>query len=246
MYTSHVYHPKNTKNYISVGDPYVKAKAAQRSNFKGTQFHTKFPKKGQVAGYFSTYEYKTSPYQQNTNYLKEQPRENRKMGFGSYDAFRCGEFTLDIRSRQYKEKLAHEEIYNEVALKKAKDMRKRRPGTAPPVGRVAQEKYRQKKYREQYKDNPHMFQTQVPFNLFDIGRDSYTPVCNKCKRDTFYCPHRIGRGAFNARRPGTASTLNSTYGKFGPNHVLQNPKYGNSHATDSFNDKSHIMPGDVL
>ena len=157
----------------------------------------------------------------------------------SFDARRRDEFTLDVRARQWKEKLSQEKIYTTTALATAKKMR---PQSAP-VTKISMERKRREDYRQQYQEQPHLFQTKVPFDLFDVGRSANTPICNKCARETFYCPHRVGRGTFTARRPGTAKTAYDMYGDFGTGHVSGKPKHGKVNVTKHFNDQSHLMPG---
>jgi len=255
---SHSYHPKNSKDYITVGDPYEKKKAAANSRWKGTQFQTQPPKKGQTAGFFIPFSYQAAAYQDNTKYISTQPRDKRKLGFGSNDAHRRDEFTLDIRARQWKEKLSQEAIYTKTALQgglqgtkvgtsrpgssKPGSGKKMRPASAPVRTVAASEAMRRTAYRDQYKDKQHLFQTQVPFDLYEIGKTANTPICNKCSRETFYCPHRVGRGTFTARRPGTATTAYQTYGNFKGSTVTK-PKYGNVNVTKQFYDQSHLSPG---
>ena len=136
--------------------------------------------------------------------------------------------------------LSQEAIYTKTALAAAKKLR---PQSAPVMTKADEERRRRKNYREQYADMPHLFQTQVPFQLYEIGKTSITRPCNKCARETFYCPHRVGRGAFNARRPGTAKVTSEVYGNFGPTHESMKPIYGNINTTKQFFDASHLAPG---
>jgi len=246
IYMSHSYNAKNSKDYLALGDPYDKKKKGDNSRYKSKQFQTAPPKKGQTAGFFGSFPYKPSAYKDNAGYLSREPRDKRKLGFGSFDASRRDEFTLDIRARQWKEKLAQEKIYTKTALAKAKQMKKSRPASAPVAignARANEERRRRTAYAEQYKDRPHLFQTQVPFDLYEVGRSAITPICNKCSRETFYCPHRVGRGTFTARRPGTATTAYQSYGAFGDHNEAVKPKYGNINTTKQFYDQSHLKPG---
>ena len=56
-------------------------------------------------GTFSKYEYKNNPYQATVPYLKRQPLNTRKLGFGSRNATVRDEFTSYIRTQQYREQL---------------------------------------------------------------------------------------------------------------------------------------------
>lgn len=167
--------------------------------------------------------------------LNSEPRDKRKLGFGSFDARRRDEFTLDIRARQWKEKLRGEQIYVKHALSNAEAL-------DIPSDPLEAEKERQQQYIDTYKGQHGLFQTQVPFNLYDIGRKAYTPICNKCARETFYCPHRIGRGTHSFRRPGTAPTTYSSYGNFDAMPSAK-PKHGKVDQRKHFFDNSHLSPG---
>lgn len=93
-------------------------KKVPNPRYQKKQFQTQPPKKGQTAGYFKsdTFTYSSSEYQDSVNYRKEQPRNKRKKGFGSNDARRRDEFTLDVRARQWREKLKGEASYSKASL----------------------------------------------------------------------------------------------------------------------------------
>ena len=99
------------------GDLYAKKKVPN-PRYKSKQFQTQPPKKGQTAGYFvsDTFTYSSSEFLDTKKYLKSEPRAKRKKGFGSNDARRRDEFTLDVRARQWREKLASEKVYSEASL----------------------------------------------------------------------------------------------------------------------------------
>jgi hypothetical protein len=178
-------------------------------------------------------------------YLNIEPMDKRKLGFGSHDASRTDEFTLDIRVRQYRELLSQEAVHNsKMVAEAAARLRGSRPTSAPVLTKAQERKRSQNAYFAQYNDRPELFQTRVPYNLYEIGKGpNVTPICNKCSRETFYCPHRVGRGEFTARRPGTANTASSVYGAFGDNTEVFKPKYGNVAETKSFYDHSHLKAG---
>jgi hypothetical protein len=111
--------------------------------------------------------------------------------------------------------------------KNNKKMLAQRPTSAPVLTKAQETRRRQEAYYAQYSERPELFQTRVPYNLYEIGKGpNNTPTCNKCSRETFYCPHRVGRGEYTARRPGTAHTSSNVYGNFGPNsEVPYHPNY---------------------
>lgn len=74
-----------------------------------------------------------------------EPRANRKMGFGSFEARRRDEFSLDIKARMYKERVKGETVYVDQVLQDA-------------TGLLGEEK------TGEYVPSPdeaHLFQTQV-------------------------------------------------------------------------------------
>lgn len=246
LYRSHTFNHRNTKDYIGVNDPYVR-KAVPNSRWKSKQFQTAHIKKGQTEGYFQKASYASDVYQSNKAYIQIEPLKDRKMGFGSHDARRRDEFSSDVRTRQWREKLQSENVYTEVQ------------GDLLPedysVDPVDQQKKKSAEYKDFYRGQPHLFQTRVPFYTYDIGREekTSTPICNKCSKDTFYCKHRVGRKKVTLRRPGTAPTAYGTYGNWddsmpqadsaelrGPRFHVQKPRFGHLHSTNSFYDDSHL------
>jgi len=231
MYTSKELCFKNSRNFLCIDDDYDKKKEVDK-RYRDKQFQTKPLLKGQTVGCFDTFKYSTDDYQDNCKYITSEPPNQRKNGFGSGDARRRDEFSKDVRARQWREKLKAENIYAQTAL------RNFRANTAKPMSRTEIQTKRQREYREKYGTNVDMFQTQVPWNLYDIGKDCTTPICNKCPREKFYCPHRIGRGASTLRRPGTAPTSAETYGDFVT--PAEKPKFGVVSEHKSFYDNSHL------
>jgi len=229
MYQTHRYQGKNSKDYIGIGDPYSK-KAKINPSYKGRQFQTNPPYKGQTRGYFAPVKYSGNPYQTTKRYLASQPRDKRNLGFGSKDAHKRDEFTADIRARQYREKLK-----TEASFAKA-NMMQNRPQTAPELmdGETLED-MRQREYQDKYEDGPP--QTQVPFSLYDIGRTQNTEFNPKSHKDTFYHIHTAARSG--ARRPGPSTTSYETYGNFDV-YPCKRPQYGSVSETKTFYDHSHL------
>lgn len=223
LYRTHEAIPKNTKNYVSVGDPYYK-KPTVNSRHKSKQFLTEPAKLGQTAGYFKKIEYTSAPYFEGDKYTVTEPRANRKMGFGSFEARRRDEFSLDIKARMYKERVKGETVYVDQVLQDA-------------TGLLGEEK------TGEYVPSPdeaHLFQTQTPSFLYDVGKTAETPVCMKCNRDKFYCPHRAQvTQTDSARRPGEIPSQNTAYGDFNGEQVGK-PKFGRNNVTRQFWDASHL------
>lgn len=235
-YTTKHYNGKNSKNYIGVGDPWGR-KLHVRPAHKGKQFQTNPSKFGQTQGYFNKMAYQTSPYHDNKAYLKTQPLADRKNGFSSHDARRRDEFTMDIRARQWREKLKTEQDFAKKNI-----LSKTRPSTTPAAYQdpAALEQLTRQRYREKYADQPELFQTQVTYNLYDIGRTSVTEFNNKSAKDTFYDLHSVAK--LGIRRPHTVSTSYETYGNFDVYPTVK-PKHGSTTVTKSFYDLGHLAVG---
>jgi len=89
------------------------------------------------------------------------------------------------------------------------------------------------------------FQTQLPRFLFDFGRPgAVTPICNKCARETFYCPHRVGHhAAVTARRLGSYRPASLVYGGAVHSAPALKPTHGLRSVVEDFRDHSHLYPG---
>jgi hypothetical protein len=231
MYSTRRINSGVADNYISVNDPYDKKKVIDNSTrrYHGRQFQTQPSKGGQVEGYFAPFTYKPDTYQSYNTYLKTQPRAGRKLGFGSFDARRRDEFMLDIRAQQYKELLKQEYSYVNKFARDAAEKEGLGQSIPPPPPRYIEERD---------PSLPELFQTQVTKHLYDIGRGDTTPICNRCARETFYCPHRVGRGAQTLRRNGLVNIASEVYGS-GIKSAIK-PEHGRrSHIKDFF-DRNHL------
>jgi len=239
MYKTHRYCDKNTKDFIGVGDPYIKKKEVN-SRFKSKQFQTNPPKLGQNAGTFDKFpEHKTEIY---VDKYKNEQRKFKVMGFGSNDPDRRSEFTVDVVCSQWKEKLKGETKHVDTDL----------PGADETLDPELSEASFRKEYPEK-----EWFQTQVPFNTYDLGREGKngtTPICNKCSRETFYCRHRIKAECSEARSElrrsvngGLSPTSYNTYGNWSSaepkeaHYIPVKPKAGRVRTTKQFFDRSHLV-----
>lgn len=240
MYSTRFFHEKNTKDFVSVGDTYTKPQVTN-SRFKNKQFQTNPSKKGQNAGTFEKFpEYKSDLY---NDKFKANERKFTKIGFGSNNAERRSEFTSDVLSKQWKEKLKAEMkmMKGEIQDTTVDDLDDK-----------------EATFRRTY-PNPKYFQTMVPFHSVDVGKneDTTTPICNKCSRETFYCRHRVKselpETVAELRRSGANTALSptsyNTYGSWtsdpdrGQQYQLGKPKAGRIRTTKQFNDNSHLAPG---
>ena len=174
-------------------------------------------------------------YQDNNGYRITQPRADRRLGFGSHDANRRDEFTLDIRASQYRELLDKERFFEGVYIDQNAKTQPAGYAASAAAAAAAAESTR----RAANEPRADMFQTRVPTLLYDIGREGgTTPICNKCSRETFYCRHRIGSGEDTLRRVGPHRTMAAVVGA----EVVgaEKPHHGRKSAIKDFYDQNHL------
>ena len=207
MYTTKVFNPKVAESYLNIGDPYSKQSTSD-PRLKGKQFLTNPSRTGQLAGYFTPFQYATDSYQDSNKYIVTQPRDARKLGFGTHDANRRDEFTLDIRAKQYRQLMQQEKNYERLYVNKRQQQRTQSAPAAAAKGADALDRLIAATTPSRY------FQTSIPPLQYDIGRTvkGSTPDCAKCERDTFYCPHRVG---VNGRRVDGRTHYNEQFGSIG-------------------------------
>lgn len=238
MYSTRVFHPKVAESYLSIGDPYEKI-GGTRTVYKGKQFQTNPAKQGQQGGYFGEFKYNAVAYADTNSYRITQPKDKRKTGFGTGDANRRDEFTLDIRAQQYKELLTKELQFQ---AKKAAEEKESGNGTGDSLDEFKASNSARFSASSTGRGEPvaGMFQTQVPNHLFDIGRTAITPICNKCSRETFYCPHRVNsQGSDTLRRLGPLKTSAMEVGSEIHKHNMK-PPHGKRSQLKDFFDNNHL------
>jgi len=243
MYTTKVFNPKVAESYLNIGDPYSKQMTSD-PRLKGKQFLTNPSHTGQLAGYFSPFQYATDYYQDSNKYIVTQPRDGRKLGFGTHDANRRDEFTLDIRAKQYRQLMQQEKNYERLYV--AKRAQQPRTHSAPASAKpgdaldslIAA-------------TGAPYFQTSIPALQYDIGRTSAgsTPDCAKCERDTFYCPHRVG---VHGRRVDGRTHYNEQFGSSGAGKggdelrtldAAMAGQYTHKSLLKDFHDNNHMQVG---
>lgn len=143
---------------------------------------------------------KSDAYDDTTGYLKAQPLETRKLGFGSHQCKNRDEFSSTLRTERYRAqlkaelKLTHADRPTSAALE---TIRARRESI---LARTAALRTGGDGSDEDTGPPP------PPAHMYDIGRTSVTEPCPKCPRDTFHCPHRCASsGSPPGRRLGGAS-----------------------------------------
>lgn len=171
--------------YTSTNDPYKGNKEMPKgSRHKGTQFKTNPPKDTcNGDNYFNKMTYQSAgPLQDKTSYLKQQPLDKRKLGFGTKNATRRDEFASTVITEQYREGLKMELRQENCQLAK-----------------VNQET--QAAANEEKVENPR----KVVKHLYDIGRTQVTQFDQKSSRDRHYSMK-------GERDLGTASITSATVG----------------------------------
>jgi len=176
----------STTSYITINDQYGK-KADQDPRLKGKQFTADFPKGG-IAGARPSnslfdrehkWLYGGEKYIDRTMYLKTQPPADRKKGFYSSDASRRDEFTLDIETQKWRERISTEMMF-------AERFAKRREEELTDEERAEFERLAAKLGEKRW--------THGPDFLFDLGKEATggtTPYEMKDARDTWYSKHRV-------------------------------------------------------
>lgn len=202
MYTTKRYHSGIDTGFVGVGTPYLQRKANSTldptyvpARYVGKQFACE-----KTDGIFTTYGYKTDPYNDRTRYLESQPLGGRKLGFGSHDAWKRTEFTNTPRARQHAEILRRETLWmNKWMHKDGTQTERVRRSTSRPSSSASHigERMTRRPYTQGGGEPgflPPLFQEDVSRHLYDIGRSNggTTKHCYKCPRDTFFCKHRVG------------------------------------------------------
>merc|ERR1719198_2554388 len=176
----------STNSYITIGDGYGK-KTDSDPRLLGKQFSHFFPTQG-IAGARpnnSLFErehkwlYGGEKYVDRTMYLKTQPPADRKKGFYSSDASRRDEFTLDIETEKWRERIRTEMMFADRFAKRQEE----------ELTDEERERYRQ---IEEAGKAPRW--THGPEFLFDLGKEATggtTPYEMKDARDTWYSKHRV-------------------------------------------------------
>jgi len=220
--------------YIDVKDEYVKA-VKKPDRIVGKQFQTNPPIVGQTGKYFTKYTYTPENYMEVRKYGATQPRESRKISFGSLDFSKRDEFLITLREGQWRELVDKEHYFVDKAIlekgdEKTNDAQSSSslPNGLPPV------------------EKPHLphFQSAAPSHLYDIGNteEGSTPMCIKCPRDTFFCPHRLlaTNQEVTAQRPRKERLVSMDYGKHIDPAMLKKPEFAYTHTSKTFADSSRL------
>jgi hypothetical protein len=139
-------------------------------------------------------------YIDRTHYIKTQPPADRKKGFYSSDASRRDEFTLDIETEKWRERIATEMMF-------AERFAKRREEEMTPEERQKLEELARTSMEPRW--------THGPAYLFDLGKEATggtTPYEMKDARDTWYSKHRVKTEDGGQRNCGGICLSSHAYG----------------------------------
>ena len=117
-------------------------------------------------------------YIDRTRYLQTQPPDTRKSGFLSSDARRRDEFTLDIETQKWRERIGQEMDFAERFAKR----------------QDAEMSAEERAEMERLAEPPKRRWTHGPKYLFDLGKEAAngtTPYNMKDARDTWYSKQRV-------------------------------------------------------
>ncbi|TMW68717.1 hypothetical protein Poli38472_006185 [Pythium oligandrum] len=225
MYTTKVLNKNIAGSYLTIGDPYrdphlIDGKGPRH---KGKQMTT-IPAKNTCngIGYFEKKTYSSDPLQDTTMYLKTQPMDKRKSGFGSKDASRREEFMSHVRTEQYRETLTKE---MEIVDKQKKALSE-------------EGRFEELEALEEQRTFPEGL-TETKF-LYDIGRTQNTEFNQKSHRDTFYTM-RTGNSQYK-RNNGPFMLTSESIG-IGADDVSNNRPTPKGASTKQFYDRSHLHVG---
>jgi hypothetical protein len=213
--------------YISVGDPYKGAKNDSPARYKGKQM---------MVGPLPSipFSYASDMYQDKSGYVKTQPLDQRKLGFGSHNASCRDEFTTTIRTEQYREQLKTEKNVKPMPPKSRKPLPNQSPrakiklipeSPGSPTGAA---------------DFPSGLTPCK--HLYDIGRNLETNFDPRSPTDTFYNALQCKSRARGNRRTGGywLSSQDVGEGTVGLDHATCKPEFGNVRTTKQFADRSHL------
>lgn len=168
-----------TSTYVTIEDPYGK-KGVLLPRYKNKQFLTMPAKDGlckeALFGRAFPWLADGDKYVDKTNYLKTQPKDQRKRGFMSSDAMRRDEFMNHIRTEQWRWALGREQDFRKhhEAQNDEKNLTKThpRPPPLPALGERA-------------------VAYHTPHHLYDIGKGNcVTSFSQKLPRENWFLSNR--------------------------------------------------------
>ncbi|GMI27882.1 hypothetical protein TeGR_g6753, partial [Tetraparma gracilis] len=227
----------------SVGDPYKDPDRILPGRWQKKQFQTnKHPKnadnsttKGPGGGYFIKLNHPEKgkePYVELAEpYAITQPMDKRKLGFGTHDANKRGEFTSTRATERYRDLL----VMEQQLMDKSRDHN--------------MEKRLVEKWDKQVRKGP-VDRNNKPLkeatHLYDIGRTLVTPYNPYGLKDTFYAMPKHApvdpknKGKDPVRRMGPYKPMSQDIGEMAWGYEYKKPEHGQAHYVDKFFDRGHL------
>ena len=203
--------------------------------WKEKQFVTQRCPQNASNGFFTKLQYQPEQYTELAeNFRKSQPLDKRKLGFGSRDAFKPGEFTSTKATERYRDTVKNESkllrrnqngsSLSDEAVKKVKSFAEARQPPKDKLGNALQE----------------------PKFLYDIGRSNVTPYTPNNTHDSFYSLPKHApvnpklKGADPIRRLGSHKPMSTTIGEQAWAMKYDKPAFGAVSYVEKFYDRGHI------
>jgi len=230
MYSTKTIHkninPNYPQIYTSIGDPYKTSHEELPDRWKKKQFITQRHPRNSGDGFFTKLQYQPEPYTElcEQGYAKTQPIEDRKLGFGSHDAFKRDEFTNTTATERYRDMLRSEsKLFSHrstTAVTNSETPTLAVEERQPPKGLI-----------------------EARF-LYDIGRGSHvTPFDPKNAHDRWYnIPSftPIEDKQDLSRRFGVHKPMSATLGVKAWEFKYEKPEYGKLSFVSNFYDRGHL------
>lgn len=250
-YMSHQQH-KNQQSFPSEAPGFITIKDAYKdphrrtgkppARFCGKQFQTNPPKDvSDGGGYFNKFKYSQEKYVEVVPYTKQQPADKRKLGFGSHDAAKRGEFSTTIRTEQYRQQLKTELLQSQKisANINSDDLHAAAQGpNVPHFAGYGKNRGNKENFPAGLKPARH---------LFDVGRGQVTEFDPQSKKDTFYNALMCKSRQRPDRRDGgymlSSNSIGAGVSKL--DHSKVKATHGHLRSTKAFYDRSHIGQGPI-
>ena len=217
--------------FRAVGEPYDTAKKEKNPRWNGKQMLTnpapKTASDSRQLGYFSKLVYQHEEYFQQIPYTKTQPLDQRKLGFGSKDAFKTDEFTNTIATEVYRDTLRKEMKMKKRSDKLLAERRAKLGENEPEAIRIAKEELEAEKE-----------ETETP-TLYDLVHDPSLETYGSERKAQLLPKTRLMR--FGGRKP---MSYDIGFKCDDPKTISRNrATCGIEHATASFFDGGHMQLG---
>ena len=183
-------------------------------------------------GFFSKLQYQPESYTERAEqYSKTQPLDERKLGFGSHDACKRGEFTSTKATERYRDVVKNESHLLNMHRNEAEE-------------KEAIKKINLKAHQPPKDKNGNNL--EEPRFLYDIGRTRITPYTPNSTHDSFYSLPKHApvnaklKGKDPCRRLGSHRPMSATIGEHAWSHKYGKPEFGQVSYVENFYDRGHV------